>query len=119
MGWNRERIVFALSLLILVGSIVHASTSFFGDAGEEITLSEPRAATVGEVAGEVVLDWFKGGQGALRNPFEAKSEWRPARPDALPAPPYTDLLRRVPLPGTVAGAPRAWPSLEETPPEVE
>ncbi len=119
MGWNRERVIFALSLLILVGSIIHASTSFTGSSGEEISLSEPRAATVGDIrGGDVALDWFAGGSGEIRNPFQEKSEWRPARPDSLPTPPYADLLRRIPLPATVARAPRAWPSLE-APPEVE
>lgn len=112
MGWNREKLICALSVLVLVGSAMHAGSSFVGSPGETVSLQEPAPATVGVVGGDVALEWYPGGEGELRDPFQAKSDWRPARPDPLAPPPFGDLLRRIPLPAPVATAERAWPLLE-------
>lgn len=117
-GWNREKVLFALALLVLIGSIVHSAGSFLAEDPAAIQLSEPRAATQGAVGGAVAIEWFAGGAGSIRDPFQAKSDWRPARPDALPPPPIDPLARRIPLPAPVARTPRAWPGLEEEPPPV-
>ena len=69
------------------------------------------------VGGVVAIEWYPGGSGDLRDPFQAKSEWRSPRPDPLGLPPYGSLQRRVPLPAPVARAPRAWPGREMHPPE--
>ncbi len=116
MGWNRERIAFTLSLVVLVGSIVHSIGSFVGGSSESVSLVEPTPARDGIVGGAVVIDWYTSGDGTLRDPFQAKSDWSPPRPDALELPPYGSLERRIPLPAPVASAPRAWPGLEAEPP---
>ena len=117
MGWNKERIVFALSILIFVGSCLSAVGSFVGGDEGDVVLSNPREATVGVVGGEITIDWFPGGEGSIRDPFQAKSEWRTPRPDPLAAPPVAPLSRRIPLPAPVAGARAAWPILENSMPE--
>jgi hypothetical protein len=118
-GWNRERLIFALSLLVLAGSAIHAGRSFIGGDVESIHLQEPAPASVVAVGSEVAIDWYAGGgPSAPRDPFQAKSEWRLARPDPLPLPPHGALERRIPLPAPVARSPRAWPGLEAIPPET-
>ncbi len=116
MGWNKEKLVFALSLLILLGSIVGAASSFVGKGTQVDTLTEPREAAVGIVGGDIALDWFSAGDGALRDPFRARSEWRVARPDPLMPPPFDRRARRIPLPAVVSDSPTAWPGTEEVKP---
>jgi len=115
-AWNREKALFALALLVLIGSIAHSVGSFVGDDPAAVPLGEPTPATNVKVGGAVALDWFAGAPGEIRDPFQAKSDWRPARSDDLPPPPIDPLARRIPLPAPVARAPRAWPGLEEEPP---
>ncbi len=117
MGWNRERIVFALSLMVLLGSLMHGSATFLGTGIDLPALSEPAPAPTGLVGGDVSIDWYEEEPRFKRDPFETMSEWRLARPDPLASPPYGPLKRRIPLPGPVARTPRAWPGLEESPPE--
>jgi hypothetical protein len=119
MGWNRERITFVLSALVLLGSILHAAGSFLGGDATSIQLQEPAPAQRGIVGGRVTIDWYQGEGGAIRDPYQAKSDWRSARPDTLALPPYGALERRIPLPAPVASAPRAWPGLEPEPPKLE
>jgi len=115
-GWNREKVLFALAILVVIGSIAHSAGSFLGEDPASVPLSEPTPATVVKVGGSVAIEWFAGAPGTIRDPFQAKSDWRPARTDDLPPPPIDPLTRRIPLPVPVARAPRAWPALEETPP---
>ena len=95
-----------------------AASSFVGGNDNDVVLSTPREATVGVVGGEITIDWFPGGEGSIRDPFQAKSEWRTPRPDPLGPPPVDPLSRRIPPPAPVAGARTAWPILESTMPEV-
>ena len=76
MGWNRERITFVLSALVLLGSILHAAGSFLGGDATSIQLQEPAPAQRGIVGGRVTIDWYQGEGGAIRDPYQAKSDWR-------------------------------------------
>jgi hypothetical protein len=122
MRWNKEKIVFALSCAVSAVVVVMVGQSWFAQRiGTIPELSEPRSAGDALVRGGVDLPWFKaaGSDVKLRNPYLVQTGWRPAPLDALARPPLTPLVRRVPVPATLAGAAVARPLREWSKPAVK
>ncbi|MFN0057168.1 MAG: hypothetical protein ACKVX7_01810 [Planctomycetota bacterium] len=119
MSWNKEKAVFAASIVLLVLVVVTTAKSWL--AGRESAvpeLSEPRPAGDLKLRTTVDLAWFKVAVAdiPLRNPYQAQSDWQAAQPDPLRQPPLGPLARRVPVPATLAAARGARPLREATPP---
>lgn len=121
MAWNKERIVFGLSLLVFAWVCwTSIGTLGGGPSPAELTVEEPISG--GSVPpAQVELPWFRTDEGfaSARDPFRSQSSWRDAVADALPEPPLDRLKRRVPLPAPVARASRARPAQESIAPELK
>jgi len=117
MGWNKEKLVFLSSILIVVG-VVFSTIPAWKTGGVELTLTRPSAAT-NVPMGPLRIEWFERESGDQeRGPFTSVSSWRVAVADPIPEPPVEMLWRRIPLPEPIAGTERARPPREAKPPEA-
>lgn len=118
MHWNVEKVFFAICLGFLVLTILgFAKTLILDDPLSGSDLSTPGSSDGGAVGGVVRIEWYEPVPiDTARNPFQAVSDWRPAPSDTLGVPPLGQVPRRLPLPATVSGDPRARLRIElETP----
>lgn len=120
VNWNKEKVVFAASLLVLA-AVAWKSIQFLGGGvtAKELTVEQPSSG--GSVPpAQVELSWFRLTEDfqSARDPFRSESSWRPAIADGLAHPPLSALSRRVPLPAPIARSLRARPPQESEAPEI-
>ena len=119
VSWNKEKLVCAVSALILVVTllIVVAFGSLGGELYENL-IRDPRPGHFSPLAEENV-DWYRlEAQASARDPFQPISEWKAPQSDPLPPPPLARLTRRVPLPGLLRDSDGARPPREAEMPET-
>ena len=112
MMWNKEKAVFAGSVIVAVltcGMAFQALVRHNPVERIEVRLNQKSSSLPTDVA----IPWQEIGVIAdPRNPFELISEWRSAPRDPLPVPVLGTLQNRVPVPAILADASGALPLRE-------
>ncbi len=110
---NKEKIVFGLSLVVLLLTGYESYRKVSKSPSEELTIQGPREAQP-RVVGKAILPWYELETVAKgRDPFRSVSDWQDPEPDPLSPPRLSRLKRRIPSPYPLSRIPTVAPPVEE------